>query len=219
MERLIRSGIPTGFRPKAQGCSAGGRLLSRRRVHNTPSAHLQDELPEIADIAPPARRLLKRLRQNQPRDVMWKCFSRRPAPNPTDNPETIRRRLQAAQLLIRARKVTRTGSAIPVKAEGQPDRRREILPSDEPDAIIPCRALPPKVGGSTLAAALESILQGKRVDAAIFTQLFRGGFVFKDPCGKWAITALGKELIEKHKLLTPEGCLVAGVKCAADWNR
>jgi len=149
---------------------------------------------------------------------MWKWFSRRPAPNPTENPETIRRRLRAAQLLIRAQEA-RTRSAVPVKTVGHPDCRREILPSDEPDAIIPCRPLSSQVTGSALAAALESILQGKRVEAAIFTQLFRGGFVFKDPCGKWAITALGKELIEKHKLLTPEGCLVAGVKCAAGWNR
>lgn len=30
---------------------------------------------------------------------------------------------------------------------------------------------------------------------------------------------MGKELIEKHKLLTLEGCLVAGVRCVAGWNR
>lgn len=30
---------------------------------------------------------------------------------------------------------------------------------------------------------------------------------------------MGKELTEKHKLLTPDGCLVAGVRCADGWNR
>ncbi|MBK7091773.1 MAG: hypothetical protein IPH59_08640 [bacterium] len=57
------------------------------------------------------------------------------------------------------------------------------------------------------------------MSAELFTQLYRGGFVFKDPRGQWKITGMGKELVEKHKLLTPEGCLVAGVRCVAGWNR
>ena len=103
--------------------------------------------------------------------------------------------------------------------EDRCNRGREILPSDEPDAAIPYRLPPTRTAGSTLAAALESILQGQRVSAELFTQLYRSGFVFKDPRGQWRITAMGKELIEKHKLITPEGRLVAGVKCADGWDR
>ena len=146
---------------------------------------------------------------------MWKWLSRPPLPNPTENPERIRQRLQAAQRLVQQRKERTSRSRLPTEER----RNREILPPDEPDATIPCQLLPSLAGGSTLAAALESILQGKRVSAELFTQLYRGGFVFKDPCGQWKITGMGKELVEKHKLLTPEGCLVAGVRCVAGWNR
>ena len=85
--------------------------------------------------------------------------------------------------------------------------------------IIPHPSLPLQTDRPILAASLESILQGKRVRAEVFTQLYRGGFVFKDPQGQWRVTAMGKELIEKHKLLTPAGCLVAGVTCASGWNK
>src|SRR5258706_344698 len=44
------------------------------------------------------------LRQNQPYVVMWKRLSRRHAPNPAENPENIRQRLQAAQRLVREQK-------------------------------------------------------------------------------------------------------------------
>lgn len=95
----------------------------------------------------------------------------------------------------------------------------EILPSKEPDETIPyrLRSLPP--GPPALAAALECILQGRRLSPDLFTQLYRGGFVFKDPHGQWAITEMGKELIERNKLFTPDLCLVAGVECASGWNR
>ena len=156
------------------------------------------------------------LRQNQTHGVMWKWFFRRPAPIPTEN--VIRQRLQAALCLVQEQKERRIRSTVPTTVERR-NRGQEILPPDEPDATIPCRLLPSLSGGSTLAAALESILQGKRVSAELFTQLYRGGFVFKDPRGQWRITAMGKELIEKHKLLTPVGCLVAGVTCVAGWNR
>ncbi len=148
---------------------------------------------------------------------MWKWFSRRPAPNPPENPETIRRQLKAAQLLFQARK--EKGSAgNPTREDSSRNRWQEILPSEDPDATISYQPLPSPTNDSALAAALESILQGQRVDAELFTQLYRGGFVFKDPGSQWAITATGKELIEKHKLITPEGCLVAGIRCAAGWN-
>lgn len=147
---------------------------------------------------------------------MWKWFSRRPASDPIESAETIRRRLMAAQLLVQ--KARRSPSTARIKNEDRGDRWGEILPSDGPEAIIPYRPSPSGLSNSVLAAALESILQGQRVSAEIFTQLYRGGFVFKDPQGQWSITALGKELIEKHKLITPEGCLVAGVKCAAGWS-
>lgn len=149
---------------------------------------------------------------------MWKCFSRRPAPNPPENPEKIRRQLKAAQLLLQARREKEQAA----KATGEENSRKswkEILPSDEPDTTISYQPLPSHSGDSILAAALESILQGQRVDADLFTHLYRGGFVFKDPGGQWTITASGKDMIEKHKLITPEGCLVAGVKCSAGWNR
>lgn len=146
---------------------------------------------------------------------MWKWFSRRHSAKPTENPERIRQRLQAAQRLVQQRKERTSRPRLPTEVR----RNREILPPDEADAPIPYGLPPFQTGGSTLAAALESILQGKRVSAELFTQLYRGGFVFKDPRGQWKITAMGKELVEKHKLLTPEGCLVAGVRCVAGWNR
>jgi hypothetical protein len=146
---------------------------------------------------------------------MWKRLSRRHALNPAENPENIRQRLQAAQRLVREQKERKSRSRFPIEEP----RNREILPPDEPDATIPYQLPPSQTGDSTLAAALESILQGKRVGPDLFTQLYRGGFVFKDPHGQWRITAMGKELIEKHKLLTPEGFLVAAVRCAAGWNR
>ncbi len=149
---------------------------------------------------------------------MWKWFSRRPAPNPTVRSETIRQRLQAARLLVQARKERSDRAGVPT-GEDRRNRWREILPPDEPDAAIPYQLLPARTSDSTLAAALESILQGQRVSTELFTQLYRRGFVFKNPHRQWSITAMGKELIEKHKLLTPEACLVAGVRCAALWNR
>jgi hypothetical protein len=66
---------------------------------------------------------------------------------------------------------------------------------------------------------LESILQGRRVSPDLFTQLYRGGFVFKDPHGRWAITEMGKGLIEQNKLFLPDRCLVDGVECASGWNK
>lgn len=149
---------------------------------------------------------------------MWKWFSRRTAPIPTERSETIRQRLQAARLLVQAQKERNNRATIPT-GENRSNCWREILPPDEPDATIPYRLLPARTGDSTLAAALECILQGQRVSTELFTQLYRRGFVFKDPYRQWRITAMGKELIEKHKLLTPEGCLVAGVRCGASWNR
>ncbi len=145
---------------------------------------------------------------------MWKWFSRRHSKQP-ESPEKIRQRLEAAQRLVQQRKERTSRSRLPTEER----RNLEILPPDEADAPIPYRLPPFQTGGSTLAAALESILQGKRVSAELFTQLYRGGFVFKDPRGQWKITGMGKELVEKHKLLTPEGCLVAGVRCVAGWNR
>jgi len=146
---------------------------------------------------------------------MWKWFSRPPSPNPTENPAKIRERLQAAQRLAQEQKERKSRSRFPTEER----RNREILPPDEMNATIPYRLPPSQTGDSTLAAALESILQGKRVRPELFTRLYRGGFVFKDPHGQWKITAMGKELTEKHKLLTPDGCLVAGVRCADGWNR
>lgn len=148
---------------------------------------------------------------------MWKWFSRRLAPTPNESSETIRQRLQAAQWLVQVQKERSNRTSFPSE-EDRRNRWREILPPDEPDVTIPYQLPPARTGDSTLAAALESILQGQRVSTELFTRLYRGGFVFKDPHGQWQITAFGKELIEKHKLLTPEGCLVAGVGCAAGWS-
>jgi hypothetical protein len=57
------------------------------------------------------------------------------------------------------------------------------------------------------------------VSPDLFTQLYRGGFVFKDPQGRWAITEMGKGLIEQNKLFLPDRCLVGGVECASGWNK
>ncbi|MGO8927140.1 MAG: hypothetical protein ACLQU3_09655 [Limisphaerales bacterium] len=62
-------------------------------------------------------------------------------------------------------------------------------------------------------------MQGRRVSPDLFTQLYRGGFVFKDPHGRWAITEMGKGLIEQNKLFLPDRCLVDGVECARGWNK
>lgn len=70
-----------------------------------------------------------------------------------------------------------------------------------------------------LASSLETVLQGNRVAPEVFTELYRGGYVFKEPAGKWAITQPGKDLIERHKLYVPDMCLVDGVRCHADWSR
>jgi hypothetical protein len=158
------------------------------------------------------------LRQNKARGFMWKWFSRRPAPNPNESAETIRQRLQAARLLVQTRKERSDRAGVPTR-EDRRNRSREILPSKAPDAAISCEPMPSPTTDSTFAAALESILQGQRVGTGLCTQLYRGGFVFKDPAGQWTITGAGKELIEKHKLITPDGCLVAGVRCAAGWNK
>lgn len=121
-------------------------------------------------------------------------------------------------MLVQAQK-ERSNRAGVATGEDRRNRWREILPPNEPDAAIPYQLLPARTSDSTMAAALESILQGQRVSTELFTQLYRHGFVFKDSHEQWRITAMGKELIEKHKLLTSDGCLVAGVRCAALWNR
>jgi hypothetical protein len=149
---------------------------------------------------------------------MWKWFSRRPASMPPENPDAIRRQLRAARSLIQARR-DKTIAGNTTREDSSSNRWREILPSKAPDAAISCEPMPSPTTDSTFAAALESILQGQRVGTGLFTQLYRGGFVFKDPAGQWTITGAGKELIEKHKLITPDGCLVAGVRCAAGWNK
>lgn len=120
-------------------------------------------------------------------------------------------------MLVQARKERSDRVGVPT-GEDRRNRWREILPPDKPDAMIPYQLMPARTSEPTLAAALESILQGQRVSTELFTQLYRGGFVFKDPCGQWTITALGKDLIQNHRLVTPEGCMVAGVKCAVGWN-
>ena len=66
---------------------------------------------------------------------------------------------------------------------------------------------------SRLAGALETILQGQKVDPELFLKLYRGGYVFKNPGGQWQITSMGITLIERHKLLTEGGVLISGVVC------
>ncbi len=150
---------------------------------------------------------------------MLKWLFRKSAAAPPEKQGEVRRRLQAAQRLVRQQK---EGNACPeIPKQGPPGNpAREILPSIEPDAAISYRlpSSPPPIR-STLAAALESILQGRRVSPELFTQLYRGGFVFKDPNGRWAITEMGKGLIEQNKLFLPDRCLVDGVECPSGWNQ
>jgi hypothetical protein len=149
---------------------------------------------------------------------MLKWLFRKSAAAPPENQGEVRRRLQAAQRLVRQQKESKDAPEIP--NQGSPgNSAREILPSNEPDAAISYRLPSPPAARSTLAAALESILQGRRVSPDLFTQLYRGGFVFKDPHGRWAITEMGKGLIEQNKLLLPDRCLVDGVECASGWNK
>jgi hypothetical protein len=147
---------------------------------------------------------------------MLKWLFRQASPSP-EKPADVHRRLQAAQLIVQQQRERH--APLEVSKKGTPSNpAREILPSDGPDATIPYRLPSPPAPPGTLATALESILQGRRVSPDIFTQLYRGGFVFKDPHGRWAITEMGKELIERNKLFTPDRCLVAGVECAGGWN-
>jgi hypothetical protein len=149
---------------------------------------------------------------------MLKWLFRKSAAAPPENQGEVRRRLQAAQRLVRQQKESKDAPEIP--NQGSPgNSAREILPSNEPDAAISYRLPSPPPARSTLAAALESILQGRRVNPELFTQLYRGGFVFKDPHGRWAITEMGKGLIERNKLFLPDRCLVAGVECACGWHK
>jgi hypothetical protein len=72
---------------------------------------------------------------------------------------------------------------------------------------------------SSLAAALEGILQGGRVDNEVFLQLYRNGFVFKEKERKWGITEAGKNLIERYKIiLSPQECRVNGQLCGKSWS-
>ncbi len=149
--------------------------------------------------------------------LKWLC--RKSAAVPPENQGEVRRRLQAAQRLVRQQKEGNASPEIP--KQGPPgNSAREILPSLEPDAAISYR-LPssPSPARSSLAAALESILQGRRVGSELFTQLYRGGFVFKHPHGRWAITEMGEGLIEQNKLFLPDRCLVDGVESASGWNK
>ena len=149
---------------------------------------------------------------------MLKGLFRKSAPAPPEHPGEVRQRLQAARRLVRQQKESTDCPGIP--SPGPPgNSAREILPALEPDAAFSCPLPPPAAGRATLAAALESILQGRRVSPELFTQLYRGGFVFKDPQGRWAITEMGKRLIEQNKLFLPDRCLVGGVECARGWNK
>jgi len=154
---------------------------------------------------------------NKPTRRMLNWLVRRSSAPPFRQPSSVRQRLQAARHLVQRQKETDAPSEFSKKPLPR-SFGREIAPltaSDEPILYLPP---PPPPGPPALAAALESILQGRKVSPDIFTQLYRGGFVFKDPHGQWAITEMGKELIERNKLFTPGLCLVAGVKCASDWN-
>ena len=149
---------------------------------------------------------------------MLKWLFRKSAATPPENQGEVRRRLQAAQRLFRQQKESKDAPEIP--NQGSPgNSTREILPSNERDAAISYRLPSPPAARSTLAAALESILQGRRVSPELFTQLYRGGFVFKDPHGRWAVTEMGKGLIEQNKLFLPDRCLVDGVECVSGWNK
>ena len=149
---------------------------------------------------------------------MLKWLFRQAAPALPEHQGEVRRRLQAARRLVQQQKQGKGSPDIP--SQGPPgSSAREILPASEPDAVISYRLPSPPAERSTLAAALESILQGRRVSPDLFTQLYRGGFVFKDPQGRWAITEMGKGLIEQNKLFLPDRCLVGGVECASGWNQ
>jgi hypothetical protein len=149
---------------------------------------------------------------------MLKWLFRPAAPAPPEHQGDVRRRLAAARRLVQQQKQGKDSPDIP--SPGPPgSSAREILPASEPDAAISYRLPSLPAERSTLAAALESILQGRRVSPGLFTQLYRGGFVFKDPHGRWAITEMGKGLIEQNKLFLPDRCLVAGVECASGWNK
>lgn len=70
-----------------------------------------------------------------------------------------------------------------------------------------------------LARSLESILQGQKVSSDIFTALYRGGYVFKEPGGKWGITALGKQLVENQKIVLEAGeCMIDELPCRVGWK-
>ena len=69
-----------------------------------------------------------------------------------------------------------------------------------------------------LAGSLETILQGSKIDPDIFLKLYRGGYVFKTTGGAWKITERGKELIDKHKLISPDTTLINGVPCKKTWT-
>ena len=149
---------------------------------------------------------------------MLKWVFRKSAPAPPADQEDVRRRLQAAERLVRQQKESKASPEIP-KQGPSVNSAREIFPSIEPDAAISYQLPSPPAVRSTLAAALESILQGRRVSPDLFTQLYRGGFVFKDPHGRWTITEMGKGLIEQNKLFVPDRCLVGGVECASGWSK
>lgn len=149
---------------------------------------------------------------------MFKWLLRRRSAPPPRRSSDVRQRLQAARRLVQQQKERN----VPATFSKTPAPRgfgREISPCTAPEEPISYPPPPPPSGPPALAAALESILQGKRVSPDIFTQLYRGGFVFKNPHGQWAITEMGKDLIERNKLFTADLCLVAGVKCASGWSR
>lgn len=69
-----------------------------------------------------------------------------------------------------------------------------------------------------MAADLESILQGAKVDKESFQNLFKNGYVFKETGNKWGITESGKQMVERNKLITEDACLVSGVVCPKSWK-
>ena len=133
-------------------------------------------------------------------------------------PAGVHLRLQAARRLVQQRKEINAPTGIPTE-KSLSGTGREILPSAEHASVIPYRLLDSPTAPPVLAAALESVLQGRRVGPDVFTQLYRSGSVFRDPQGRWAITEMGKQLIERNKLFTPHRCLVAGVECAGAWTQ
>jgi len=149
---------------------------------------------------------------------MLKGLFRKSAPAPPEHPGEVRRRLQAARRLVRQQKEGNASPEIPKQGPREiPPAKFFPLSNRTQRFHAGCRR--PTTGRATLAAALESILQGRRVASGLFTQLYRGGFVFKDPQGRWAITEMGKRLIEQNKLFLPDRCLVGGVECARGWNK